>query len=102
MRRLVDEVTDNKQLPKAERKRLQIEHASHLSAGAAMIKLADKTANVHDIAVTPPSDWPIERIREYVDWAERVVQNCPRVNRPLEDHFQEVLREVRGKLTAVV
>ena len=37
---LVLEVTDDKSLPKAERKRLQIEHAPHLSPGAKLIKLA--------------------------------------------------------------
>ena len=31
VRRLVEEVTDDKSLPKAERKRLQIEHAAHIS-----------------------------------------------------------------------
>jgi guanosine-3',5'-bis(diphosphate) 3'-pyrophosphohydrolase len=96
VRRLVEEVTDDKQLPKAERKRLQIEHAPSLSAGAALIKLGDKIANVADLATAPPRDWPTDRIREYMDWAEKVVRNCPKVNRPLEDHFEKVLREVRG------
>src|SRR5689334_21040807 len=42
VRKLVEEVSDDKSLPKAERKRLQIEHAPHLSLGAKQIKLADK------------------------------------------------------------
>ncbi|MBM3224897.1 MAG: bifunctional (p)ppGpp synthetase/guanosine-3',5'-bis(diphosphate) 3'-pyrophosphohydrolase, partial [Candidatus Tectomicrobia bacterium] len=40
VRRVVEEVTDNKRLPKAERKRLQIEHAPHLSVHAQQIKIA--------------------------------------------------------------
>src|SRR6266568_91129 len=47
---LVQEVTDDKSLPKPERKRLQIEHAPHLSTGAKQIKLADKISNIHDVA----------------------------------------------------
>jgi|ERR1043165_6171092 guanosine-3',5'-bis(diphosphate) 3'-pyrophosphohydrolase len=98
VRRLVEEVTDDKRLPKAQRKRLQIEHASQLSPGAALIKLADKISNVRDLAESPPADWSIERVREYITWAEAVVQNCPRVNRPLEDHFHNTLTEVRRKI----
>ena len=41
---LVAEVTDDKTLPKGDRKRLQIEHARHASPGAKLIKLADKTS----------------------------------------------------------
>src|SRR5258708_22051851 len=46
VRGFVEEVTDNKNLSKEKRKRLQIEHAPHLSPGAKQIKLADKIANV--------------------------------------------------------
>ena len=54
---LVAEVTDDKSLPKAERKRLQIEHAPHLSARAQTIKIADKISNLRGILFTPPEDW---------------------------------------------
>ena len=39
---IVLEVTDDKLLPKAERKRLQIEHAPKISRRAKLVKLADK------------------------------------------------------------
>ncbi|MGH8704392.1 MAG: HD domain-containing protein, partial [Burkholderiales bacterium] len=42
---IVAEVTDDKTLPKAERKRAQVDHAAHLSAAAKLVKLADKTCN---------------------------------------------------------
>lgn len=99
VRQLVDEVTDDKSLPKAERKRLQIEHAHALSRGAALIKLADKIANLRDLANAPPADWSIDRIREYLDWAEKVVGNCPEVNRALLACFTETVREGRQKLS---
>jgi guanosine-3',5'-bis(diphosphate) 3'-pyrophosphohydrolase len=46
---MVLEVTDNKSLPKAERKQKQIEHAPHLSTGAKQIKLGDKISNIRDV-----------------------------------------------------
>ena len=92
---LVEEVTDDKSLPKAERKRLQIAHAGERSPGATLIKLADKIANVHDLSHAPPADWPLDRIREYIDWAEQVVGNCKPVNPALEARFAEVAQAAR-------
>ncbi len=43
---IVSEVSDDKSLPKAERKRLQIEHASDCSERAKLVKLADKLHNL--------------------------------------------------------
>jgi len=54
---LVLEVTDDKSLPKAKRKRLQIETAPHKSYGAKLIKLADKSCNVRNLISIPPTDW---------------------------------------------
>ncbi|MEW6691097.1 MAG: HD domain-containing protein, partial [Pseudomonadota bacterium] len=71
--RLVEEVTDDKSLEKAARKRLQVEHAARLSAGAKLIKLADKICNLRDVAERPPAKWDLARRREYFDWAKRVI-----------------------------
>jgi len=70
---LVQEVTDDKRLPKAERKLRQIEHAAHLSPKARSVKLADKIANLRDVADSPPVNWPLARWQEYFDWAKQVV-----------------------------
>jgi len=70
---IVGEVTDDKLLPKVERKRLQVEHAPHASARAQQVKLADKICNLRDIADRPPAGWSTERRREYYDWAKRVI-----------------------------
>src|SRR4029078_374254 len=48
---IVSEMTDDKSLPKAERKRLQIEHAPDMSREGALVKLADKISNLRDVAV---------------------------------------------------
>lgn len=87
IRSLVEEVTDDKSLPKEERKRLQIEHTPHLSGDAKAIKLADKTCNVRDVTRAPPADWSPDRRRRYLDWAERVVEGCRDVNTELEELF---------------
>ena len=52
---IVAEVTDDKSLPKAERKRAQIEHAAHISKKAKLVKLADKICNLRDVAHSPPA-----------------------------------------------
>ena len=70
---MVEEVTDDQSLAKPERKRLQIEHAAGLSAGAKLVKLADKICNLRDVAERPPAKWDLARRREYFDWARRVI-----------------------------
>ena len=87
---IVVEVTDDKALPKSRRKELQVEHASHKSAGAALVKLADKICNLRDIASSPPADWTWARRQEYFDWAKRVVENLPPVSVSLKQAFDEV------------
>jgi guanosine-3',5'-bis(diphosphate) 3'-pyrophosphohydrolase len=57
----VREVTDDKTLEKAERKRLQIRHAAHASKSAKAVKLADKICNLRDLNSAPSADWSIER-----------------------------------------
>ncbi|CAG9215848.1 Metal dependent phosphohydrolase [Paraburkholderia sabiae] len=84
---IVAEVTDDKSLPKAERKRLQVEHAATISGKAKLVKLADKICNLRDIAGCPPADWPVERKREYFDWAKAVVDGLRGVHPGLEAVF---------------
>jgi guanosine-3',5'-bis(diphosphate) 3'-pyrophosphohydrolase len=98
VRRLVEEVTDNKKLPRSERKRLQVEHAPHLTARAKLIKIGDKISNLNDMILSPPAEWPFERRREYLDWADRVIAGCRGVNEALERHFDETLTEARRAL----
>lgn len=84
---LVAEVTDDKALSKQERKRLQIEHASTISDGAKLVKLADKICNLRDINASPPADWSLERKREYFDWAKQVVDRLRGIHPELERLF---------------
>ncbi|MCA9461530.1 MAG: bifunctional (p)ppGpp synthetase/guanosine-3',5'-bis(diphosphate) 3'-pyrophosphohydrolase [Nitrospira sp.] len=84
---IVMEVTDDKTLPKAVRKRLQIEHAGTISAQAKLVKLADKICNLRDMDNSPPAKWPIERRREYFDWAKQVVDQLRGAHAALEALF---------------
>ncbi len=95
VRRVVEEVTDDKSLPKAERKQLQIEHAAHLSPRAQLVKLADKISNVRGVTETPPADWSLERRREYLDWTERVVAGLRGCNASLEALYDQLLTQGR-------
>jgi guanosine-3',5'-bis(diphosphate) 3'-pyrophosphohydrolase len=95
---LVEEVSDDKALPKAERKRLQIEHAPSLSEGAKQIKLADKIVNISDVAFAPAPDWSLERRREYLDWAASVVAGVRGCNPRLEEKFDDVLKKAQELL----
>lgn len=94
------EVTDDKSLRKQRRKELQVEHAPHMSEGAALIKLADKTCNLRDIANAPPADWPLAQRQEYFDWAKRVVDGLPGVNDALRRAFLEAYDHRPSSLTS--
>jgi len=85
--RIVAEVTDDTSLPKAERKRLQVEHAAGLSKEAKLVKLADKICNLRDISDRPPAHWDRQRRREYFDWARRVIDGVRGAHPGLEKAF---------------
>ena len=88
---VVMEVTDDKALPKAERKRLQIVHAKTASRRARLVKLADKICNLRDLVTNPPANWKLRRMRKYFDWSEKVIEGLRGTNRTLERLFDEAL-----------
>jgi len=90
--RIVAEVTDDQALAKAERKRLQVEHAAALSPEAKLVKLADKICNLRDVAERPPASWDLARRREYFDWAKRVVDGLRGAHPRLEAAFDAAYR----------
>jgi GTP diphosphokinase / guanosine-3',5'-bis(diphosphate) 3'-diphosphatase len=95
---IVGQVTDDKSLPKAERKRLQVAHAVGASVPAKQIKLADKIHNVTEIVADPPVGWSRARQREYLDWAEAVVLGLRGVNPALEATFDAALNAARATI----
>ena len=92
------EVSDDKDLPKARRKELQIEHAPHLSPGAKVVKLADKISNIRDVIENPAVDWDLDRRREYVEWGVRVAAGLRGANEHLEAHFDKLVAAAHEEL----
>ena len=90
IRDIVMEVTDDKTLPKGERKQAQIDHAAGISDKAKLVKLADKISNLRDVANSPPPDWNLERRREYFDWAKAVIDRLRGVDAGLAAVFDTV------------
>ncbi len=99
VRAIVEEVTDDKRLPKDQRKKLQAERAPGLSNPAKLIRIADKISNIQELIQSPPQHWSAQRRREYLEWARRVVDGCLRVNEALEHRFDEVIRQARESLS---
>ena len=91
---IVQECSDDKSLPKIERKRLQIEHAATISDKAKLVKIADKIANMQDILHNPPVEWSKDRKLKYFDWAKQVVDNLKGINKDL-DHWFDTIYELR-------
>ena len=97
--KMVLEVTDDKSLPKAERKQKQIEHAPHLSDGAKQIKLGDKISNISDVMNDPPAGWSKQRRLEYIEWGEKVVAGLRGANPALEHYFDELVKKAKEKIS---
>ena len=76
---LVEEVTDDKSLPKAVRKDEQVKTAATKSPRAKILKLADKVSNLHAIAASAPSNWSVKRTLEYVRWSATKQPHTPMI-----------------------
>jgi (p)ppGpp synthase/HD superfamily hydrolase len=99
---VVMEVTDDKSLPKLERKRLQIVTAPMKSPRAKLLKLADATSNVRALAVDPPADWDADRVLDYIAWAEQVIGHCRGLNSILEQAFDAAVSGARAAVLSRV
>jgi len=94
---LVEEMTDDMSLPRAEQKRRQIVHAADLSPDAELLKLADKISNIGDLTRDPGPSSGHSRC-EYMDWTERVIEGCRGVHPALEAAYDEALAAGREAL----
>ncbi|GEM_PF-3328789 len=83
------ELSDRKELLKAERKQQQIDRSPLLSQGASWIRIADKIDNLSNLAEDPPLGWSLQRQREYLFWSIRVVQPLQGRIPPLDQLFQQ-------------
>jgi GTP diphosphokinase / guanosine-3',5'-bis(diphosphate) 3'-diphosphatase len=86
---IVKEVSDDKSLPKSEKKVVQLAKVSKISPEAQTLKVADKICNVRDIRLNPPTGLKMphpEKIT-YVNWAKQVVDRVRGINPKLETTF---------------
>jgi len=88
---IVNEVTDDTSLRKAERKLLQEQRAPAASSRAKQLMIADKISNILDIMHHPPSGWSLERRQEYIAWSGRVVAGCRDINRRLDRAYDQTV-----------
>ncbi|MCA9189196.1 MAG: bifunctional (p)ppGpp synthetase/guanosine-3',5'-bis(diphosphate) 3'-pyrophosphohydrolase [Planctomycetales bacterium] len=95
---IVMECNDDKSLPKSERKRLQVVTAAKKSDAAKLVKIADKTCNLRSLLADPPTDWNLDRQREYFLWAEQVVAGLLGINDQLDNAVRDVLDEGKQRL----
>jgi len=89
---IVNLCTDDKSLPKVERKKLQILNSSNqnIDKRAKMVKLADKYSNIKSIISNPPTSWSKERIDGYVLWCYIVCKNMRGIIPSLDSKINEV------------
>jgi guanosine-3',5'-bis(diphosphate) 3'-pyrophosphohydrolase len=95
---LVIEVTDDMSLPKAERRQRQIADAPKKSAGAKLIKIADKISNIRARIIPHPSSEERADLADYVGWAEKVVAGCRGGNAILDRTFDETVGMARSAM----
>jgi (p)ppGpp synthase/HD superfamily hydrolase len=100
--KLVGEVTDDKSLPKAERKRLQVEHVTEKSPRAQLLKIADKTSNLRALVTSTPAGWSKTRLMEYIEWAEAVVSQVRGRNPMLDAEFIAARDNARREISTKI
>jgi (p)ppGpp synthase/HD superfamily hydrolase len=95
---LVVEVTDDMTLSKSERRRRQVVDAPHKSAGAKLIKIADKISNIRARIFAEQTVEQRDDLRDYTDWAIEVVAGCRGGNAFLDESFDEAVAQARSTL----
>lgn len=94
---LVAELTNDPTVPKEGKTAAQVAKARKMSARAAAVKVADKTANLRDLVAIPP-DWTPERKRKYFDDARTVVQAMAHKHPALVKIFEQIYNTGIAKL----
>lgn len=93
---IVMECTDDKSLPKVERKKLQIEHAKTASLEAKLVKMADKYSNLSDLLTNPPTTWSKDVIVGYWNWSFAVVSRMRGTNAIFDSLFDDLFEKANA------
>ncbi len=89
----VAECSDDKALPKAERKRRTIAHAGEAWRRARRVELGGRVANFAGRVVNPPADWTPVRVGQYLDWSQQVVDALRGTHPGLESRFDALVQD---------
>ena len=95
---LVAECTDDMSLSKAERRRFQVLDSAKKSAGAKLIKIADKISNTAARIHTDPSAGERDDLADYIAWATQVVAGCRGGNAWLDEKFDDAVKAGKALL----
>jgi guanosine-3',5'-bis(diphosphate) 3'-pyrophosphohydrolase len=93
--KIVLEVTDDKSLPRRERRARVVSGIAAHSRAARLVKLSDLIANVYDVIHHPPH-WTDEQKLEYLDWSAAVVRELAGTHPGLEQRFAGLLAQARA------
>ncbi|MCV9938637.1 HD domain-containing protein [Boseaceae bacterium BT-24-1] len=86
---LIAEVSDDKSLPEAERRRMQIETIGEKSEAARLLRLADKISGLRELAEDPPAGWDAARRRDWLQFATDVAAGCRGLSAALDLLFDQ-------------
>lgn len=89
---IVIELTDDQELPRAERYAIQADKATRYSPEAKLIRLADKIANTRDASKSPPPSWSRERLLGHFNQSLSVVALIRGAHPVLEEIFDEAFK----------
>ncbi len=94
--RLVEALSDDKQLPRPRRRAITLEELPNAETDVKVIKLADLSSN---IKLMPPA-WSDERKLEYLEWSERAATICSPACQALAELYWQRARATRAALDA--
>ncbi|KAI6208280.1 HD domain protein [Aphelenchoides besseyi] len=95
VRSIVTELTEDKTLPREQRKKIAVEKADQLSSKARVIQLADKLYNLRDLERATLFGW--RHVREYVDWSRELVQKIRNTNEAIEAELDDTINRFLAK-----
>ncbi|KAI6203563.1 hypothetical protein M3Y94_00571700 [Aphelenchoides besseyi] len=97
VRSIVAELTEDKTLPREQRKKIAVDKADQLSSKARVIQLADKLYNLRDLERAIPIGWSKGHVREYVDWSRELVQKIRNTNEAIEAELDDTINRFLAK-----
>jgi guanosine-3',5'-bis(diphosphate) 3'-pyrophosphohydrolase len=92
----VEALSDDKSLPRKQRRQITLDHLPAMEALVKVVKLADLTSN---IKLLPPN-WSDERKLEYLEWSESAAGICQAECQALAEFYWQRAGAARAALEA--